>query len=304
MTNLQTTVIVCTRNRGALIQATLESILSGSRIPDELLVVDQSDNSTTRDAVTAFAGGYPNLRYIGTETRGLSVARNLGLQQSQGDIIAFTDDDVIVCREWLELLCAEFHAYPDLALLFGTVLPPDTYDWRTQFVPYTILPTTRPVRWRQSNAPAGIGANMALSRAAFQALGGYDEALGAGTLPLCGEDYEYALRALCCHAPLRVHYLNEAQVIHHAGARSGAEYHRFVRNVNGTGMGLFWAHLLLRRRSPKYWLKFAQWQILPWKAFLGQVLRGKKPTGVATYCCSWAGFIKGARQVLFAVRRR
>ena len=77
-------VIICTRNRGALIEATLQSILDGTRQPDELLVVDQSDGTDTRSAVEQFAARVKEVCYLPTPTRGLSRARNVGLEQSRG----------------------------------------------------------------------------------------------------------------------------------------------------------------------------------------------------------------------------
>jgi glycosyltransferase involved in cell wall biosynthesis len=282
-------VAICTRGRGALITATLESVLAGSLLPAEVLVVDQSDDDTTADAVSAVAARHPIVRLVRTDTRGLSRARNLALSEARTDLVAFTDDDVTVAPDWLATVSAEFAAHSDLALLFGTVLPPESYDWRTEFVPYSCVPTRRPVRLFERAALSGMGANMSLRRSlCLPALGGFDEALGAGTPVTTGEDWEYALRALTCRpAPLRVHTLDDARVVHEAGARRGAEYHRFVRSANGTGQGLLWAHLLRagRGRRLRYLAKLWQEDARTWAGFAGEALRGRRPTGVVTYAC-------------------
>ena len=96
-------------------------------------------------------------------------------------LIVFTDDDVVAERDWLAEIAQEFDAYPRLAFLFGTVLPPDGHDWETEFVPYSRVSTKRPVRWFHPEVFGGMGANMALRRTTFERVGGFDTALGAGS---------------------------------------------------------------------------------------------------------------------------
>ena len=285
------TVIICTRDRGDLLKATLDSILGGTRRPDELLVVDQSDGDETRRAVEAM--GQPVVRYLPTETRGLSRARNVGLEHGRGDVLAFTDDDVLVHVDWLERIASEFEAYPRLSFLFGTVLPPDEYDWATEMIPHCRVATRRPVRWFQHAAFGGMGANMALRRGAFERLGGFDTALGAGT-GLAGEDHEYALRCLCHRPPLEMHLLGEARVVHHAGARTGAEYHKFVHQVNGTGMGQFLARLCFGYGRPRYAVRALLGLTEQLGGILGARRRGRKPSGLRTYAYSLRGFARAA----------
>ena len=288
-------VIICTRNRGALIEATLQSILDGTRQPDELLVVDQSDGTDTRSAVEQFTARVKEVCYLPTPTRGLSRARNVGLEQSRGELIVFTDDDVVVERDWLAEIAQEFDTYPRLAFLFGTVLPPDGHDWETEFVPYSRVSTKRPVRWFHREAFSGMGANMSLRRTTFERVGGFDTALGAGT-GVAGEDFEYALRCLCHHPSLEMHTLDKARVIHHAGARSGEEYYMFVHQVNGTGMGQFLAHLVRGGRGPRYRFKVLQALVQPLGGFLRALARGRKPSGLRTYNYCLQGFARGLRR--------
>ena len=278
-----------------MIEATLHSILAGTRRPDELLVVDQSDGDDTRRAVERIAARAGEIRYLPTPTRGLSRARNAGLEGSRGDLIVFTDDDVVAERDWLAEIAREFASYPRLAFLFGSVLPPEGYDWRTEFVPYSQVPTKRPVHWFQPGAFGGMGANMALRRATFEQVGGFEVALGAGT-GVAGEDHEYALRCLCHRPPLEMHTLGEARVIHHAGARSGADYHAFVHQVNGTGMGQFLAYLARCGRGPRYKIRALLGLTQPLGGFLRALARGRRPSGLHTYFLCLQGFVCGLRR--------
>jgi len=289
-------MIICTRNRGSLIAETLKSILSGSRTPDELIVIDQSDTDETAQAVETFSNIDRRIQYVATQTRGLCLARNLGIAASTGDVMAFTDDDVIVNGDWLARIEQEFLEYPDLALLFGTVVPPVTYDYKTEFIPSIKLPTLRPVKWTDSRALMGMGANMALRRTTVEMVGDFDAATGAGTPIKGNDDREFALRVLCSRAPYRalhVHFIDDARVIHHAGARRGEEYHRFVHEMNGTGEGRFWAYLLRRQFQARYAFKFIQYHLTILNGFVGQLLRGKRPSGAITYLHCLKGFGSG-----------
>ena len=291
------TVAICTRGRGALIRSTLLSILSGEVLPAEISVVDQSDDDSTADAVTAISRSEPRVRLFRTATRRVSHARNVALREARGEVIAFTDDDVVVAADWLRIVAAEFDAYPDLALLFGTVLPPETYDWRTEFIPYSCVPTARPVRWHDSATLSVMGANISLRRCLCRVIGEFDIALGAGAAVSTGEDWEYALRPLCRRAiPVRVYTVDSARVVHHAGARRGKDYQRFVHQTNGMGQGMLWAHLLRRgtgRRRLRYLIKFAQEESRVWTGFAGEIFRGRRPTGVITYAYRLRGLARG-----------
>ena len=293
-------VVICTRNRGALIQATLESILHGEVLPKEIVVIDQSDDVLTKSSVTALcavaAERSVSLRYIRTETRGLSRARNIGVQEAACDVLLFTDDDVIVERDWVKLVAAEFQRYSDLQIMYGSVLLPASYDYRTEFIPHTFVPTLRPVGLFHPAALSGIGANMALRRTLLEKVGQFNEQLGAGSPVPCAEDFDMSLRALTHSAGLRVHLLDEARVIHHAGARKGEAYKTFT-HITGYGIGQFWHYSIhsakdIRTRT-LCTLKFVQEQGLQWAKFVNEMAQGKRPTGIATYGYQLRGFANG-----------
>lgn len=99
-------IIICTYNRVDSLKKTLKSLEVMSVSDDiewELLIVDNNSNDNTRESVNDFirASGI-NCRYVFEEKQGLSHARNRGIKEAGGDIIAFTDDDVIVDKFWLQ----------------------------------------------------------------------------------------------------------------------------------------------------------------------------------------------------------
>jgi GT2 family glycosyltransferase len=201
-------VIICTRNRPKQLRNCLSSLRTLSPQPHEIIVVDNDPSSNlTAPAVADF----PEARYLAEPRVGLSAARNTGIRNSKNEIIAFTDDDVIVHPGWIGAILRGFED-PGIIALTGAVLPAElateaqlafqneAFAWELGFEGYEALDfdsnfvqnTTHlgvPV-WRM-----GAGANMAFRREAFDRVGVFDERLGAGTSG-CSEDSELWYRLL------------------------------------------------------------------------------------------------------------
>jgi len=89
-------VIIPTYNRPYLVGRAIKSVLGQSYQDFELIVVDGSSTDETKEVVESFGDG--RIRYIKQQGKnGPSNARNMGIQSSSGDYIAFLDDD----DEWL-----------------------------------------------------------------------------------------------------------------------------------------------------------------------------------------------------------
>ena len=105
---MKISVILCTYNRCQSLAKTLESI-AVSVLPEsvewEVVVVDNNSKDQTREVIEDFcrrnAGRF---RYIHESQQGLSHARNAGIREARGEILAFTDDDIIVDNKWLHTL--------------------------------------------------------------------------------------------------------------------------------------------------------------------------------------------------------
>ena len=119
-------VIICTYNRFESLQNTLNSI-SEMYIPKgltwELIVVDNNSTDKTMDVVHDFMGSSrSNIRCVLEKKQGLSHARNRGISEAKGEIIAFTDDDVFVEKYWLANIAEAFRKY-DAACIGGRIFP-------------------------------------------------------------------------------------------------------------------------------------------------------------------------------------
>lgn len=119
------TVAICTWNRAELLAQTLEAA-AAMVVPEdltwELLVVDNNSSDRTPEILTGFADRLP-LRSILERELGLSHARNAAVENAAGEIIVWTDDDVLVRPDWISAYHDAFRAYPESVLFGGPVEP-------------------------------------------------------------------------------------------------------------------------------------------------------------------------------------
>lgn len=206
-------VLVCTRNRATYIGKCLRSILLSQVRDMELLVIDQSDDKDTADVVRAIED--PRLRYLRTPTRGLSRARNIGIEASRGPIVLFTDDDCYAEPTWVENILKQFEQDPKREAVYGRVMAYGQ-GGEGQTCP-TIMEVMEPrqvdgLGGERIQGAVGHGNNMAFRRDCFVRHGLFLEWLGAGTPMTGGEDTDFSFRML--RAGARIYYSPEP-VVHH-----------------------------------------------------------------------------------------
>jgi glycosyltransferase involved in cell wall biosynthesis len=117
-------IIIPTRNRLKSLLLTINSILLGSVENEnfEIIVVDNgSDEYSFEELKTKIM--HPNVKFILESKVGLVYARNCGFKNSQGNILAFIDDDIIVGDRWLVMLLELNTAYLDVNLFTGCSFP-------------------------------------------------------------------------------------------------------------------------------------------------------------------------------------
>lgn len=131
---LKVTVIICTRNRAESLARTLESLHVSNKPADwqlELIVVDNGSSDDTPTTVAAWADRLP-IKLVEEPTPGLSNARNAGVAAATGQYIIWTDDDVLVDRDWLCAYAQAFSRYPNVVVFGGrsmAELAPQTPAW-------------------------------------------------------------------------------------------------------------------------------------------------------------------------------
>jgi glycosyltransferase involved in cell wall biosynthesis len=225
-------VVIPTRNRAERISRAVASVLDTDPGPLEVIVVDQSDDESTSTALEPFRGRW-ELRYLKRPPRGSAHARNLGIGEARGDVIALTDDDCVVPADWVGELTRAFESDDRLGVVFGNVAAAP-HDPAAGFVPAYFRPEASVARTpNESYRVDGMSACMAIRRSVWQALGGFDELLGAGAPLRSAAEGDFGLRALRGGHVLR--HLPRWSVVHH-GFRAWPEGRALIHDYwFGTG---------------------------------------------------------------------
>jgi glucosyl-dolichyl phosphate glucuronosyltransferase len=205
---MNVTVILCTYNRWQLLAQTLENITAltlPSFISWEVLVVDNNSNDRTCEVVERFRRDFPGrFRYLFEPRAGKSHALNSGVRSSQGEVLAFIDDDVMVDPTWLHnlilrlLTTAEWSGSGGPVVLRWSQPPP---KWLAQDRPYALAPLAGfcPHDQQTQLSEPPFGTNMAFRRSMFDKYGLFRTDLGpspCGDIPRPNEDTEFGRRLI------------------------------------------------------------------------------------------------------------
>ena len=119
------TVAICTFNRAASLRRTLDSLVA-MHLPEgldwEVVVVNNNCTDSTDEVISTFTERLP-IRRAFEPQQGHSKARNRAIEEARGEYIVWTDDDVIVAREWLAAYAEAFRQWPDGAVFGGPIIP-------------------------------------------------------------------------------------------------------------------------------------------------------------------------------------
>jgi glycosyltransferase involved in cell wall biosynthesis len=188
-------------------------------LPWELIIVDNNSTDNTKEIVEEYKikSGL-DVVYVFEEKRGLANARNSGIREAKGEIIAFIDDDVIVDRNWLVNLHKAFEIY-NPAVMGGKVLIQGELPvpkWFSKNISDPLGVFDRGdniiIADSQYNGLVGIGANMSFKREIFDKFGFFKTDLGRKGNKLCmGEETELYWRIKnhgekCIYYPFAIIY--------------------------------------------------------------------------------------------------
>lgn len=250
------TAIVCTVGREPRLRGTVLAALSQNYSRLSVVVVDNAPGCG--DVAGLLAGiNDPRLTVVVEPRKGLSFARNTGLQAACGDIVAFTDDDAIPEPDWIAGLVEVFDAAGDeVSCVTGRVLAASLNSrWERLFEQFGGFDKgPRPLVWSTSSpgravaelgdpGPRGVlypygggefgsGNNMSFRRRRLIELGGFDTALGAGSPARGGEDLD-VFRTVLMSGDVIVYTPRSIVSHHHRDTAAGLRSQLFGY---GTGM--------------------------------------------------------------------
>lgn len=285
------TVAVCTRDRPADLTRCLAALTQITDIEFELLVVDNAPSSdATQQVVEKLMQQFPQVRYVQEPRPGLNWARNRAILEATGEIIAYTDDDVVVDPQWVKALAETFAQHPTVMGVTGLVVPAELETeaqmlfernggfskgfWRWGYC----FPRGQGMHWSHlGTGNLGTGANMAFRKAVFSQIGSFDPSLDVGTPTHGAGDLEmffrilkagwgmiYEPRALVWHyhrstyAQLRTQLHNNGSV-YASFVRSALAYPEMAPAFLRLGLSwLVWGHLFPLLTSAFYPASFPQ----------------------------------------------
>jgi GT2 family glycosyltransferase len=296
--SLALSVVVSTRNRAAHAIECAKTILQ-SRVPAEVLFIDQSDDDATEKGLSVIAD--PRLRYIRTDSRGVTKGRNLGFELSSGDIIAITDDDCRVSPDWAQRILDVFEQDQDVAVVCGRVCVPD------HIKPLGHTESFEPVvrEWRRRYPPLGrdwgIGANFSIRRSVLEQVGSFDPILGPGGALRAagGEEYDFLFRVL--KAGFTVVNATEVVADHYGYRKPGEESRKLIVGYGtGTAAAIF-KHV--RLADPAGIRLYVQFLAASIAVVITRLAHGTRPTGVNYLRAFIAGTLASYRFRIDPMRR-
>lgn len=194
-------IVLCTYNRADLLPLALSQLAAQiTRVQFEVIVVDNNSTDSTRAVIEEVVRANPVFHYLFEAKQGLSHARNLGVMAARGAIVAFTDDDVAVASDWVDIMARAFDD-PQVACIGGKVLPqwpavPPAWLTRIHWSPLALVDRgDDPIVANMGRPLVFVGANLAVRKDIALAAGLFDPDLqrvkdGIGST----EDHEFLLR--------------------------------------------------------------------------------------------------------------
>jgi GT2 family glycosyltransferase len=236
-------VVVATHDRPADLAVSLRSLISLDYPKFEIIVVDNAPSSSaTADFMKETYGTQAMVRY----RPGLGHAHNRGLEYVRGELVAFTDDDVIADRWWLAELATGLSVSPNVGCVTGMIFPRELQTRAQMLIEQHggfgkgykrrvfDLVANRPKDRLYPYAAGlfGSGANMAFRTSALRAVGGFDPALGAGSPGVGGDDLAGFFQIVTAGYAL---VYQPGAIVYHLHRR---DYAGLRKQVYGYGVGL------------------------------------------------------------------
>jgi len=214
-------VVICTHDRGPLaLRAARAAHEQASTCGAEVLLVDNASSAEAARLLAALPADLgPGVRVVREETLGLSAARNRGLREAAGAIVAFLDDDAVPRPGWLAALLAGY-THAGVVCVGGPVrlhFPDAPPAWlspslHAAYSAFDLGPEPRRLVYRHDDYP--YGANISFRVDAARAAGGFSSTVGPrGRLALVHDETDLCYRL--DHGGGEIHYVPGAVVDHH-----------------------------------------------------------------------------------------
>jgi glucosyl-dolichyl phosphate glucuronosyltransferase len=239
-------VIVPTRNRGRYLEECLQSLAVQDYDGQfEVIVVDNGSTDATPELLERWRRRDPRFQTTVESRVGLSRAKNAGIRLARGDLLLFTDDDVIVDRGWISAYVRFFADKKAESVVAGgkiVPIPDDLSNWPAWMTDLALEDLGRLDYQREEPLLEAWdyvwGANMAVPARMVKRLGFWDESLGRrGDARGTFEDTEYQDRVRAAGATV---WFLPGAMVHHRIARRGVTPCRVLMTTFTRGRNDYW----------------------------------------------------------------
>jgi glycosyltransferase involved in cell wall biosynthesis len=248
-------IVVPVQNGESTIEPLLQSLLKLDYDQEkiEVVVVDGKSTDGTRNIVRK----YP-FKLVVQEKNGLNVARNTGISNSSGEIIAFTDADCLVPNDWARKIAENFND-PEIGCVAGNVKGSHN-NFFSEYADNSVVPVMPSFKTREQSSMLRLfhhpaGCNMAFRRDAVEKTGGFDEDIRYGF-----DDIELVERI--CNAGYSMVSDPDVMVQHEHRASLMDLLKQHFRYGKGSGV-------LLRKRGTRE--RFSTWAFLNLLGFMAWI---------------------------------
>ena len=214
-------VILCTYNRERYLYNVLHSLAAGTCHDYEIVLVNNNSTDGTEAECRRFQADHPDVafRYCIESQQGLSYARNRGIQESQGEVLVYVDDDALVNPEYLQTYADFFRQHPEAMAAGGPILP--QYDgceeplWMSHYT-RQLVTGKLDLGSREREFPNGAfpgGGNAAYRKEVFDQVGLFNVELGRKGNSLIGAEEKDLFDKMTSRG-IRFYYLPTAILYH------------------------------------------------------------------------------------------
>ena len=240
--------VVATYGREIEIDQLINSLYAQTYKKYEIIVIDQNEHGRVRDLCSK----KENINYIHTNKKGLSRARNIGIENAKGEFLVFPDDDSVLASDFLKEANELIAKFTDIYIFSGKVL---TFEDNKPFSRY-MDSVSEEIALQNFNK--FMSTTMIINRQVFDSIGSFDEELGVGSCWGGSEEAELLLRSISYG--YRAYY-STALIAYHPKAdfASVGLNKTILKGYNyGLGRGAMFRKLLVLDNLRTWWV-MTQW---------------------------------------------
>lgn len=255
---MQLSVIVSTFNRVDDLQRLIGSLLEqniSKSIAWEIVISNNGSTDGTAEVIESLVktSSIP-VRYVYQPRNAKSYGLNAAIRAAKGNILAFTDDDIITPVDWVHNILEYFNNNPNASCIGGPVV---LYNEKDKDI--SVRTSKSFAVYSKENFNPGyipiIGCNMILTRALVESVGFYDVRFGPGSYIGSGDDLDLIYRILVLG--FNIQYIPDILVFHNHGRKNLMDVSK-VKKRYMIGRGAFYSKYALKDRMVLQW---AYWEL-------------------------------------------